>query len=91
MRTIFTIALLLFLVGSVAATVPSPGDPEAIPHPPAPRLEWVRTAHGWERPIDWITPMRPSATMHPWVVASLLGLASTFALVATSSPRSRQG
>lgn len=88
MRTIFLLALLLVLVGTVAATMPGSEGPTTDPSDAQPAsLEWVRTRDGWERPLDWIPPLRTHATMHPFVVASFLGLSSMLVLIAPASFR----
>jgi hypothetical protein len=47
-----------------------------------PRLTWVRTVDGWERPDSWQLEPIGRRALHPLVVAAGQGLVSLLALVA---------
>ncbi len=58
----------------------------------APAVQWVRTAHGWERPDRWERTELHVPRLHPFVVAAGQGLFSVFGLMLCASdgqPRRR--
>lgn len=79
MRLIVGISLILLGVGSLSCRLEGMAG-SATSSPPA--LDWVRTADGWERPVQWHKTVPHQPRLHPVVVAAGQILASVLALVA---------
>lgn len=87
MRTILGILLSLVFIGMLAYVIDSPGEPSTNT---SPTTQWRRTADGWEKVSALWDSMTAHSTMdemwhaqpHPIVLSLLMGLVSTFVLVA---------
>jgi len=80
MRLASLLLLLVLSVGWFACRL------EVTPQPPLPEASaesrWVRTVHGWERPIHWRPLPGPyEPPLHPLVVATVEWLLATIALL----------
>lgn len=77
-RLILGITLLLLGIGMLSCRVEGTAGNRSV----VPATQWVRTAHGWERPDRWMEAATLPPRLHPLVVAAGQGLISILALVA---------
>ncbi len=82
LRLIIGIILLLLGLGNLSCQMEgSVGEGPVV----TPAVQWVRTAHGWERPDRWKRTELHAPRLHPFVVAAGQGLFSVFGLVVCAS------
>jgi hypothetical protein len=81
LRTILLLSLLLLAVGSFAAVVEPTRPIGDSTRPGPPRLEWVRTTAGWERPGTWQRPTPAAPKLQPFVVAGFIAMSGVAALL----------